>query len=129
MILLDTNIFIEIYRGNSIVHAAVKNMNRHTIAISDVCRAELFYGAKNKQELHDISKDIDGLIVLPILSQISERAVKLVKDYCLSHKLELADALIAATAIYHNIELYTLNIKDFIFIPALKLYNSTNLIP
>jgi predicted nucleic acid-binding protein len=28
----------------------------------------------------------------------------------------------AATAISHDIELYTLNIKDFIFIPPLKLY-------
>jgi predicted nucleic acid-binding protein len=49
-------------------------------------------------------------------------AVNLVKTYCLSHKLELADALIAATAIHHNVELYTLNRKDFVFIPNLKLY-------
>jgi predicted nucleic acid-binding protein len=31
------------------------------------------------------------------------------------------DALIAATAIYHNIELFTLNIKDYIFISNIKL--------
>jgi len=49
-------------------------------------------------------------------------AVNFVKTYCLSHKLEFADALIAATAILHNVELYTLNRKDFVFIPNLKLY-------
>ncbi|GHT41156.1 hypothetical protein FACS189437_07700 [Bacteroidia bacterium] len=32
------------------------------------------------------------------------------------------DAFIAAIAIFHNFELYTLNVKDFIFIPGLKLY-------
>jgi predicted nucleic acid-binding protein len=44
--------------------------------------------------------------------------------YCLSHKLGLADALIAATAIIHNLELYTLNVKDFVFIPQLRLFRS-----
>ncbi|GHT60215.1 hypothetical protein FACS18945_6290 [Bacteroidia bacterium] len=37
-------------------------------------------------------------------------------------KLSLPDAYIAATALYYNIELFTLNLKDFIFIPNLKLY-------
>ena len=49
-------------------------------------------------------------------------AVNLVEQYCLSHKTDLEDALIAATAILYQIELYTLNIKDFIFIPNVKLY-------
>jgi predicted nucleic acid-binding protein len=124
MILLDTNIFIEIYRNNTSIEAIVDNMPE--IATCDVVRAELFYGARNKHELQEISTDIEELTVLPILPQISEMAVNFVKSYCLSHKLELADALIAATAIHHNIELYTLNLKDFIFIPNLKLYNLGN---
>jgi len=44
------------------------------------------------------------------------------KNYCLSHRLEFADALIAATAIFHNANLFTLNRKDFACIPYLKLY-------
>ena len=53
-------------------------------------------------------------------------AVNMVKQYCLSHTLDIDDALIAATAIYHNIELFTLNTKDFKFIPNLKLYQIQN---
>lgn len=34
----------------------------------------------------------------------------------------LPDALIAATALVHNLELYTLNAKDFRFISNLQLY-------
>jgi len=40
----------------------------------------------------------------------------------ISHKLALPDGFIAATAIAHNIELYTLNMKDYRFIDGLRLY-------
>ena len=42
--------------------------------------------------------------------------------YSLSHKITIPDALIAATALVHDISLYTLNIKDFRFIEELNLY-------
>jgi predicted nucleic acid-binding protein len=42
--------------------------------------------------------------------------------YSLSHKASIPVMLIAATAIANNIELYTLNTKDFKFIPELSLY-------
>jgi predicted nucleic acid-binding protein len=120
MILLDTNILIEIYRDNIAIVAVVDNIQE--IAVCDVVRAELFYGARNKRELQAISTDLERMIVLPLLPQISEMAVNLVKTYCLSHKLEFADALIAATAILYNVELFTLNKKDFAYIPNLRLY-------
>jgi predicted nucleic acid-binding protein len=120
MTLLDTNILIEIYRDNVAIASIVDTMQE--IAICDVVRAELFFGARNKCDLQAISADLEGLTVLSILPQISDMAVNLVKTYCLSHKLEFADALIAATAIIHNAELFTLNRKDFAYIPHLKLY-------
>jgi hypothetical protein len=44
------------------------------------------------------------------------------EQYSLSHKLSLPDALIAATALVYDVPLYTMNLKDFRFIPKLKLY-------
>ena len=120
MTLLDTNILIEIYRDNAAIVSIVDNMPE--IAVCDVVRAELFYGARDKRDLQEIGADLEELIVLPLLPQISEMAVNLLKTYCLSHKLEFADALIAATAIFHNVDLFTLNSKDFAYIPNLKLY-------
>jgi tRNA(fMet)-specific endonuclease VapC len=122
MILCDTNILIEIYRGNLSIIENVKSIGQHNIAISDVTCAELFYGARNKKELRTIRKDLSKLEVLPIESEISTSAVKLVEHFAISHNLSLPDALIAATAIYHKIELYTLNVKDFKFIEDVKLY-------
>ena len=120
MILLDTNILIEIYRDNIAIVSIVDNMQE--IVVCDVVRAELFYGARNKHELQEISADLENFPILYLLPQISEMAVNLVKTYCLSHKLEFADALIAATALFYNAELFTLNRKDFSYIPNLKLY-------
>ena len=123
MILFDTNIFIEIYRDNPVVCDVVDKLNRKNIALSDIVRIELFFGARNKEELNEIDQDMSDLQVLPIQSQISDMAVVLVKQYALSHKLNLPDAYIAATALHYDLELFTLNVKDFMFIPNLKLYS------
>jgi len=86
-----------------------------------VC-ADLYFGARNEQELDNIVADMEKLTDLPIFPTVSKLATDLVKQYCLSHKLRLPDAQIAATALYHNAELFTLNRKDFVFIPNLKLF-------
>lgn len=126
MILCDTNIFIEIYRRNEAIRTELEKIGQGNIAVSDVTRAELFYGALNKVELQKIHKDLSGLNALPIQTEISEMAVDLVARYCLSHKMDIEDALIAATAIYYDIQLFTLNIKDFTFIPGIKVYQYHN---
>ncbi|MDR2388198.1 MAG: type II toxin-antitoxin system VapC family toxin [Tannerellaceae bacterium] len=122
MILCDTNILIEAYRNNPQIADRIKRIDNARLAVSDITCIELFYGAKNKHELRIIGNDLKSWNVLPIQSEMSAIAVELVKTYCLSHKLSLGDALIAATAICLHIELYMLNVKDFVFIPNLKLY-------
>ena len=121
-IICDTNIFIEIFKKNFFIRSELIRIGYENIFISDVVKAELFFGANNKIELVNIKKSIEDFPVLPILPEISKMAVNFVENYCLSNKLNLPDALIAATSIYYNIELFTLNIKDFKYIPNLKLY-------
>lgn len=122
MILFDTNIFIEIYRNNFEIIKKVEAIGQHNIVVSDVTCAELLYGARNKRELAAIRKDLNQLSIAPIDAPISTLAVELVEVYALSHKLSLPDALIAATSLVHNIELYTLNSKDFRYLKGLKLF-------
>ena len=122
MILVDTNIFIEYYKNNPAICKILEHIDPQEIVVSDVVCAELYFGARNKQELADIVFDMEKLTVLTIFPNISKLAVDLVKQYCLSHKLKLPDAQIAATALLHNAELFTLNKKDFSYIPNLKLY-------
>lgn len=121
MILVDTNILIEIYRNNKRIITTVEDIGQNNIAVSSITLAELLYGARNKKELQLIRKDISKLTVLTVDEIISEKFIELIAEYALSHKLAIPDALIAATAICRNLPLYTLNKKDFVFIKAIKL--------
>ena len=122
MILVDTNIFIEYYKNNPAICEILEQIDPKEVVVCDVVCAELYFGARNKRELSDIVSDMEKLTVLTIFPKTSRLAVDLVKRYCLSHKLKLPDAQIAATALVHNVELFTLNRKDFAYIPNLKLY-------
>lgn len=105
MILCDTNIIIVVFRGNSSIIQTLKGIGQENIAVSDVTCGELFFGARDKRELQAINNDLNKLMVIPLNSIISAMAVKLVKEYSLSHKLSLPDALIGATAINHRLQL------------------------
>lgn len=122
MVLCDTNILIEVYKGNVAIRSVLQKIKQENIVVSDVTCAELLFGARNKSELKIIKTDLNNLINLAIQSDISALAVRLVEKYSLSHKLSLPDALIAATALFYNLELFTLNVKDFIYIKDLKIY-------
>jgi len=123
MILCDTNILIEAYRKNAKIISVLDGIIRHNaIVISDVTRAEMLVGARNKHEMKILINELGLLKCLPIQSEISAHAINLLIKYHLSHGLDFHDALIAATAIHYNIELFTLNVKDFVFLSEIKLY-------
>ena len=122
MLLCDTNIFIEVFRRNAVIRDELERIGQSNIVVSDISLGELYYGAINKAELRMICNDLNQIPVLPVNEKISKMAVNIVKQYCLSHKLDIDDALIAATAIHYDIEFFTLNTKDFRFIPEIKLY-------
>ena len=124
MILCDTNILVEFYKNNSRVVNELQQIGINHLAISIITQAELYYGAINKVELTRIQKHLNLLYNLPIDQQISAEFIQLMMRYSLSHKITIPDALIAATALVHDISLYTLNIKDFRFIEGLNLYIS-----
>ena len=122
MILVDTNIFVEFYKNNPVICKQIEHIDPKEIRVNDIVCAELYFGARDKQELSNIVADMEKLTDLPLFQNISKLATELVKKYCLSHKLRLPDAQIAATAIFHNAKLFTLNKKDFAYIPNLKLH-------
>ena len=122
MILCDTNILIEFYKNNTAIIQELRQIGSQNLAISVITRAELYYGAINKNELKRIQNHLDLLQNIPIDRSISEQFIQLMANYSLSHKLTIPDALIAATALANDLELYTLNIKDFRFIENIRLY-------
>ncbi len=124
MILCDTNILIEFYKNNPQIVQSLQKIGASEIAISAITQAELYFGALNKPELRTIKRHLALLHVYPLDTIISVQFIDLMEAYSLSHKLSIPDALIAATALVYGVELYTLNLKDFRFIPGLTLYSA-----
>jgi tRNA(fMet)-specific endonuclease VapC len=124
MILCDTNILIEFYRGNSDIVRELQKVDLPNLAISTVMAGEMYFGARDKRELGQIKENLSLLKQIPLDADISERFLALLEEYALSHRLSVPDALIAATALSQNILLYTLNLKDFQFIPELQIHKA-----
>jgi tRNA(fMet)-specific endonuclease VapC len=122
MILCDTNILIEFYKANPAVIQTLQHIGSSNIAVSVITKAELFHGARDRQELATIERHLSLCPSYSLNDSISALFIELMGRYSLSHKVSIPDMLIAATAISHKLELYTLNIKDFKFIPELNLY-------
>ncbi len=122
IVLCDTDVIIEFYRNNPDIISELKTIGQENIAVSTITAGELIYGALNKKELSQIKKDLKYLNILNIDKRTCDTFLNIMDKYVLSHKLALPDGFIAASAMVHNIELYTLNIKDYRFIDGLKLY-------
>ncbi|MBN1221258.1 MAG: type II toxin-antitoxin system VapC family toxin [Anaerolineae bacterium] len=122
MILCDTNILIEFYKNNPMITQTLQRIGQEQLAISIVTQAELYYGALDTTELQKIKRHLQLVHRFPIDKITSAIFLQLMETFSLSHRLSLPDALIAATALRHNLELYTLNKKDFRYIPELSIY-------
>ena len=124
MILCDTNILIEFYKGNNDVLETLNRAGLDNLGVSIVTIGELYFGAKDKRELSKLQKHLSMLKQFELDIEISNIFLGLMREFVLSHKLSVPDGLIAATAIRHNLPLFTLNIKDFHYLPGLTLYKA-----
>ena len=123
MILCDTNIIIELLKGNKETIRIIEKIGLNNISISSITEMELYFGALNKTELIKIKKSIHSLDIIHIDSMISQSALNLIEKYAKSHHLNIPDSIIAATSIVNGMDLFTYNIKDFKFINEIELFN------
>ncbi len=123
IILCDTNIFINLIRGDESVFRNLMNIGEKNIAYSIITRAEIFQGAKKSEVLRD-KLLFEQWKPLHLSEDISKIFHGLIQNYSISHRIQIPDALIAATAISNDLQLYTFNKKDFDFIPEIRFYKS-----
>ncbi len=126
-IVCDTNVFINYLKKDGPTVFAVEKIGHQNIVMPIITALELCKGAGNKNELIEIQEFIKYYNSLQLNSKGVELAFELIKKYHLPHNLGLADALIAASVIVSDLQLFTFNIKDFDFIKGLKLYYPPNL--
>jgi tRNA(fMet)-specific endonuclease VapC len=121
MIFLDTCVIIEYLKKNEI-RLFIEKTGKHNFGINSIVIMELFTGAFNKLEIKKIKKEIENFKLLEINQEIMNLSTELIENYSKSHSLTKYDSIIAASSIIYDIELFTYNIKDFKYIPGLKLY-------
>jgi tRNA(fMet)-specific endonuclease VapC len=122
MILTDTCVLIEYLKEYPEVKKEFNGIGFENIMLNSIIVMEVIVGARNKVELNSIKKRLNKFHVLEINQSVMDDAGSLLETYCLSHGLKIPDAVIAATARYYDIPLYTFNQKDFRYIPNIKLY-------
>lgn len=119
--LVDTDILIWHLRG---LPSATQRLDQlPNLTISAITWLELLQGFRSQAEMHAVQKSFEMRKTkrLPLTPAITERATALMESLALSHGLQLADALIAATALEHNLNLLSGNTKHFTAINELKI--------
>ena len=119
--IIDTDVLIWYLRGNRNAQKAVSA--NVPFKISVINYMELLRGLRDKNEYRILQKYLKNwsIEILQINESISSRAMFYVEDYCLSHSMELGDAIIAATALEYREVLLTANEKHYGFIPNIQI--------
>ena len=121
--LLDTNFILGILKSDDTVLAELSSRR--------ILASECSYSAITRMELlgfHGITRDEESLInqklehfsSLPLTKDIEEVVI----DLRQSRKIKLPDALIAATALVHNLTLISRNFDDFKRIAGLTVVDA-----
>lgn len=119
--LIDSDVLVWLTRGYAQAAALLHRIDPWRI--SAVTYIELAQGCRSKAELARLKKGLTSrhTEVLQVTPAISARAMALIDEFALSHGMRLADALIAATAIEHQLPLLTGNAKHFEHVEQLKV--------
>ncbi len=117
-LLLDSDVLIEYLRLKPQAVAYVEALPTVPL-LSVITAAELFSGVRDGQERNQLETLIAAAQVLPVTELIARQAGLFRRQYRQSHRPELADMLIAATALVHSATLATFNAKHFPMLPDL----------
>jgi predicted nucleic acid-binding protein len=100
--IFDTNIFIYANKGMTTARDLI--INTEDKSISAVTYMEYVSFCRNKKELQSFEKLLKTLDfdIYEIDTAICVQARQLVKNFALSHHVEMADALIAATVLLQD---------------------------
>ncbi len=120
MILLDTDVMVEVYRGNPAAVRWLDGLGEEELGLPGFVVLELIYGCRNKREL-DATMKLAGRF--PVLWPGAEDCDRALADYArskLSHNLSMLDALIGQCAVGLDCLLYTFNARHFSLIKGLR---------
>lgn len=118
MVLVDSDIVIYSVSPDSNFQILREFLRDHSHCVSLATYVEVLGFHRLKEDDRDALESFFASVpVIPITSKTAENAVRLRQQ----RKMNLGDALIAATAIEHGFSLLSNNTKDFKWIDSLEL--------
>lgn len=125
--LIDTDWVVEYLKGRDPAKRIIDALAPEELAISLITYGEIYegiyYGRDPKRAEQGFLQFIRGIDILPLNRPIMKEFAKLRGQLRKTgQRLDDPDLLIAATAIYHDLTLFTHNRRHFSRIPTLKLY-------
>ena len=119
--IIDTDVLVWELRGNKKAQNVIHD--NMPFSISVITYIELIQGMRDKKEMKSFIKQLSkwNVKIIQINNDISTRAMIFVEQYALSHSMELADSLIAATCINESEMLLTANDKHYRHIPNIQI--------
>lgn len=119
-LVIDSNVLIDFYRGRIEAQEFLRGLQDRPF-LSAVTVGELYAGVREGLQRMILDRMVLGYRVLPIGRDVAVQGGLFVKQYGRSHGVQLADALIGATALNAGCTLVTLNTKHFPMVPATSL--------
>ena len=119
--IIDSDVLIWYSRAHPKAIELIHGLDSFSISV--ITYMEIVQGVRNKTELNAFKKAllVLNVDVIQINERISNQAMSFVEQYALSHAMQLADALIGATAIVQQKTLVTANDKHYHYLPNIKL--------
>jgi len=110
---IDTDVLIWYMKGNEKAYKAIENSRNFFISV--VSYMELVQGMRNRAELDNLRKAllVWNSKILYVSEEISIKAMFFIEQHYLSHSIQLADALIGATAVTHGLHILTANDRHY----------------
>ena len=110
--LVDSDVFIDYLKDFDLACDFIET-HIDRIGLSVITIAEIRAGIKGKEEEQALDQFLSAIPLYDVTRTIAEMGGDWVRQFGRSHGVEIPDALIAATAAAHHLELKTLNTKHY----------------
>lgn len=120
MLLLDTDIVIDLLRGYSPAINWLAGRAGEELYLPGLVVMELLQGCSNRYEVVAVQNFIGPFPLLWPSSDAADQALSIYAEGHLTHNLGLLDALIGQLAVSMDVPLHTFNQKHFVAVPGLR---------
>jgi len=120
MIICDTDVMVDVLRGQPAALVWLASVHGETVALPGIVMMELIQGCRSKSEQQRMQKALKDYQLLWPSHEACDHALKHFSTHYLSHGIGILDAIIAEIAVESGFPLHTFNQKHYLPHPLLQ---------